>query len=180
MSGREQAHSDGWEWARIQREPCPQCHQHPAALPPGTLGVLAVASAHAWRSFLSRADDTYLRCSRAPGIWSPIQYGAHVRDMLRVFGDRILTAVAEDDPSVPWFDPGPDGWAGYNRLGRRELVDDLEREALRFQRTVIERDAWEWSRVALRDGVDRFTVQGLACFGAHEAHHHLLDAAGML
>jgi hypothetical protein len=37
-----------------------------------------------------------------------------------------------------------------------------------------------WSRIARRDGVDRFTVAGLACFGLHEAHHDLLDAEGRL
>jgi hypothetical protein len=38
----------------------------------------------------------------------------------------------------------------------------------------------EWSHTARRDGVDRFTVAVLACFGLHEAHHHLLDAEGRL
>ena len=159
---------------------CPQCGQHPGALPASDLGGVAVDSAGAWRELLATDDDGHLRTNPAPGVWSPIQYGAHVRDMLVVFGDRILLAVAEDDPNVPWFDPGEDGWDSYNRLDRGDLADDIERQATRLAAIVGDRTESDWSRTARRDGVDSFTVAGLACFGVHEAHHHLLDAAGRL
>ncbi len=180
MTGPRATHAEGWEWIRIQRDPCPQCHQHPAALPPGTLGALALTSAAAWRSFLAQADDAFLRRSPAPGHWSPIQYGAHARDMLRVFGDRILLAVAEDNPSVPWLHLEAEERAAYNRLGVEALADDLAAQATRFQAVVAGCRGPDWTRTAMRDGLDRLTVRGLACFGIHEAHHHLLDATGML
>ncbi len=171
---------EGWEWTRIQSDPCPQCGQHPGALSPGSLGELAVRSAAAWRAFLVGADDASLRARPAPDVFSPVQYGAHARDMLRVFGDRIILAVELDEPSVPWFDPGPDGWASYRLLDAEHLAVDLEAQAARFASIVGGRAPSDWSRGALRDGVDRFTVSGLACFGVHEAHHHLLDADGTL
>jgi hypothetical protein len=171
---------EGWEWVRIQESPCPQCGQHPAGVPPGELAALAVGSVAGWQDFLSGADDAFLRTNPRPDIWSPIQYGAHVRDMLRVFGDRILVAVKEDNPSVGWFDPGPDGWESYNRMPVDDLAADLGRQAGRFASIIEERSPSDWSRTAMRDGVDRFTVAGLACFGAHEAHHHLLDARGRI
>ena len=176
MSAAHPDHAEGWEWVRIQRDPCPQCGHHPAGLPPGALGAGAVTSASAWRGYLQAAADADLRTCPAPSVWSPLQYGAHVRDMLAVFGNRILVAVTEDDPIVPSFDPGPAGWSAYNLLDAGELADELEAEAARFQSIVAGVDASAWSRTARRDGVDRFTVAGLACFGVHEAHHHLLDA----
>jgi DinB superfamily len=169
---------EGWDWVQIQREACPECGQHPGALPPQRLGGLAISSAALWRAFLEKADDESIRASPSAEVWSPIQYGAHVRDMLRIFGDRILLAVAEENPSVPWFDPGPEGWAAYNRMAVSELASDIAEEAQRFSEIIDDRSEADWSRTAMRDGEDPFTVGGLACFGVHEAHHHLLDVTG--
>ena len=36
------ARGEGWEWPRIQTDPCPQCGDHPGTLPPGSLGDRAV------------------------------------------------------------------------------------------------------------------------------------------
>ncbi len=171
---------EGWEWTRIQTDPCPQCGQHPAAHPPGTLGRMALTATADWAAFLAEADEGYLRASPSPGVWSPLQYGAHSRDMLQVFGDRMLLAVVEEDPVVPWFDPGPEAWADYNLLDPAELADGLEASAGRLASIVAERADHDWHRTARRDGVDRFTVAGLGCFAVHEVHHHLLDANGSI
>lgn len=141
---------------------------------------MALASAAAWRDFLREAPDAHLRTRPAPDVWSPVQYGAHSRDMLRVFGDRILRAVAEDDPVVTSFEPTLAEWEAYQHLGRTELAGELERQAVRLARILGGLRPGDWGRTARRDGVDRFTVSGLACFGVHEAHHHLLDANGTL
>jgi hypothetical protein len=172
--------SEGWEWTLIQSLPCPQCGHHPVGASPSALGPMAIECASAWSAFLLGADDASLRGHPAPDVWSPIQYAAHSRDMLRVFGDRILLAVAEDDPVVPWFDPGPEGWSAYDRLGAAGVAADIRAEASRFASVLADLVDGAWSRPARRDGVDRFTVAGLACFAVHEAHHHLLDANGTL
>jgi hypothetical protein len=180
MAGQPKA--EGWEWTLIQSRPCPQCGQDPAASPPATLGTVALASAAGWRVFLTGGgnDDGFLRTSPRPGVWSPMQYAAHSRDMLRVFGDRILMAVEADDPVVPSFDPGPDAWAAFNHLDPSELAGDLDAQADRLAGILAGRGDGDWARTARRDGVDRFTVAGLACFAVHEAHHHLLDADGSI
>jgi hypothetical protein len=171
---------EGWQWTRIQTDRCPQCGQHPAAHAPSALGRMALASTADWRAFLAGADEAYLRANPRPAVWSPLQYGAHSRDMLQVFGDRILLAVAENDPVVPWFDPGPQAWARYNLLDPAELADDLDATAEQLASILAERTEHDWHRTARRDGVDSFTVAGLACFAAHEVHHHLLDANGSI
>jgi hypothetical protein len=169
---------EAWEWERIQSEPCPQCGQDPAAAPRTSLGRVAVKEAEEWQSFLMVTDREYLRTNPAADVWSPLQYGMHVRDMLRVFGDRILVAVAENNPSVPWFDPGEAEKARYNTLDGAEVAGEIMRAADRLATIVDERRPSDWTRPARRDGVDQFTVAGFACFAVHEAHHHLLDAQG--
>jgi DinB family protein len=181
------ARGEGWEWPRAATDECPQCGMHPGAQPPESLGAMAVELAADWREFLMSADDEYLRTCPEPGVFSPIQYGAHVRDILRVYGDRVLLAIAEDDPEVPTFHPSEDEWDRYNRLDREELADDLEAQAQRLADILdrLDDDAWERTvtrraLVAGTDNVYRFTVAGIASYAVHEAHHHLLDADGTL
>jgi hypothetical protein len=173
---------EGWQWPRIQFEPCPQCGFDAASLPAETLGDLAVELAAGWRAFLEEADDAYVRAIPEPGVNSPIQYAAHVRDILRVYGDRMVLAVEEDNPTVPIFNPPQEVWEAYNRLDAEELAADIEARARRLAETVAGMDPSSWSRIVINDrgqyGVYSFTVAGLARNAVHEAHHHLLDATG--
>jgi len=178
---------EGWEWPRAATDECPQCGLHAGAQAPEALGAMAVELAADWREFLETADEHYLRTNPEPGVFSPIQYGAHVRDILRVYGDRVLLAIAEDDPEVPTFHPSEDVWNAYNALDCDALAADLEAQADRLAAILdgLEDDAWSRTvtRTALVEGTDavyRFTVAGIASYAVHEAHHHLLDADGTI
>jgi hypothetical protein len=175
---------EGWQWARAQTDECPQCGLQPGAMDHQVLGGELMMLAASWRTFLLAADDTYLRTNPAPGVFSPIQYGAHVRDIQRVYGERILLMLCEDNPVFPQFNPDEDAWNGYNQLDRGALADDIETQARRLKAILDELDAEDWSRTMTRDGggdgVYQFTVAGLASYAVHESHHHLLDADGTL
>ena len=175
---------EGWQWARAQTDRCPQCGHHPAALDRAELGGQLMELAASWRAFLLDADDDDLRTNPAPGIFSPMQYGAHVRDIQRVYADRILLMLEEDDPVFAQFNPDEDAWNGYNRLDARALADDIETQATRLAGILDQLEADDWSRSMTRDGgrdgVYHFTVAGLANYAVHESHHHLLDASGTL
>jgi DinB family protein len=175
---------EGWQWARAQTDRCPQCGHHPAAMERDALGPLLVEQADEWRAFLTEADEGYLRAVPGPGIFSPIQYGAHVRDIERVYADRIVLMLEEDDPVFPQFNPDEAAWNGYNALDREELADDLEEQARRLAGILRELQPDDWNRTMTRDGgndgVYQFTVAGLANYAVHESHHHLLDATGTI
>ena len=175
---------EGWQWARAQTDRCPQCGHHPAAFDRADLGGQLMELAASWRTFLLDADDHYLRTNPAPGIFSPLQYGAHVRDIQRVYGDRILLMLEEDDPVFPQFNPDEEAWNGYNRLDPGVLADDIEKQAGRLAGILDQLEVGDWSRTMTRDGghdgVYQFTVAGLANYAVHESHHHLLDANGTL
>jgi hypothetical protein len=175
---------EGWQWARAQTDRCPQCGLHPAGMERDALGGELLGSAAGWRAFLMSADDVYLRTVPGPGIFSPIQYGAHVRDIQQVYGDRILLMLREDSPVFPQLNPDEGEWDQYNRLLAGELADDIDAQARRLAGILITLKPEDWSRTMIRDGgtdgVFEFTVVGLANYAVHESHHHLLDANGTL
>lgn len=151
---------------------------------PDTLGRVAVELAAGWREFLEQADDGYLRHIPEPGVNSPLQYGAHVRDILKVYGGRMVLGLEQDAPTVPIFNPPQEVWEEYNRMDARELASDIEAQAGRLADTVDRMEPGGWSRIVVNDrgqyGVYTFTIAGLARNAVHEAHHHLLDAKGTL
>ena len=89
--------------------------------PPASLGPLAVERAARWREFLHNTDDASLRAVPEPGVFSPIQYAAHVRDILRVYTDRIVLGLEQDAPTVPIFQPPQEVWEEYNRADVSEM-----------------------------------------------------------
>jgi hypothetical protein len=180
------ARGEGWQWPRIQHEACPQCGYNPASFSPESLGDVALDLSARWREFLAGADDAFLRTNPEAEffVFSPIQYGAHVRDILRVYTDRMVLGIEQDSPTVPIFNPSQDVFESYNGLDREELASDIESQARRLAEIVDNMDPSAWSRIVVNDrgvyGVYTFSVAGLACNGVHEAHHHLLDAKGTL
>ncbi|HTU38843.1 MAG TPA: DinB family protein [Acidimicrobiales bacterium] len=175
---------EGWQWARAQSEQCPQCGQNAAALDRALLGPALLRSADEWRSFLVAADDAYLRRVPAPGVFSPIQYGSHVRDIQHVYGDRILLMLEEDNPVFPQFNPDEASWNAFNEIEAEILAAQIRDEAQRLADILDGLEPDDWSRTMIRDGgsdgVYSFTVAGLASYAVHESHHHLLDANGTL
>jgi hypothetical protein len=148
------------------------------------LGPALLRSAQEWRSFLADADDAYLRRIPAPGIFSPVQYGAHVRDIQRVYGDRILLMLQEENPVFPQFNPDEDSWNAFNEIDAGVLADQIREQAQRLAEILAGLAPDDWSRTMVRDGgsdgVYSFTVAGLASYAVHESRHHLLDANGTL
>ena len=176
------ARGEGWQWPRIQHEPCPQCGYNPSALDPVELGAVAVELAAEWREFLLQAPEDYLRHVPEPGVNSPLQYAAHVRDILQVYGARMVLGIEQDSPTVPIFNPPQAVWEEYNRLDPAELAQDIETQAHRLAEIVDGVGPDAWPRIVVNDrgqyGVYTFTVAGLARNAVHESYHHLLDAKG--
>src|SRR6516164_5733284 len=175
---------EGWQWARAQSEQCPQCGENAAAMDRALLGPALLRSAEEWRRFLVDAEDGYLRKIPAPGIFSPIQYGAHVRDIQGVYADRILLMLQEENPVFPQFNPDEASWNAFNEIEAVVLADQIRRQAQRLAEILAGLAPDDWSRTMIRDGgsdgVYSFTVAGLASYAVHESRHHLRDADGTL
>jgi S-DNA-T family DNA segregation ATPase FtsK/SpoIIIE len=50
---------------------------------------------------LLRAPSARLAVRPGPAVWSPLEYGCHLRDVHLVQRDRLVRALVEDDPHFP-------------------------------------------------------------------------------
>jgi hypothetical protein len=121
-------------------------------------------------------DATLLRRRPAPNVWSPLEYGAHMRDVLTAQRERVILAVIED---VALFAP----------LHRDERVSLLryndERPAVAAALILGAELLWlgggltdaQLERRCTYDLPEPTQVDAAWVFvhTAHEVHHHLGD-----
>ena len=80
--------ADEYDWTRIQDEPCPECGFDPTTVLVGDLARAIQADGVAWSEWLEDAaadPDVDLRSRPDAGVWSPLEYACHVRDVLALF-----------------------------------------------------------------------------------------------
>jgi len=58
--------------------------------------------AAAWVAVLEQPDNVHKRPS--PGVWSPLEYACHVRDVFRLYDHRLQRMLLEDAPLFPNWD----------------------------------------------------------------------------
>ncbi|MGH3245495.1 MAG: DinB family protein, partial [Trebonia sp.] len=92
---------DEKDWTWVLRRPCPECGLDTSSFAREDVPAMIRANAAAWRVPLGAADAA--RRLR-PGKWSALEYGCHVRDVLRLYDYRLGLMLSEDDPLYPNWD----------------------------------------------------------------------------
>jgi hypothetical protein len=133
-------------------------------------------NAAGWVRVLARPD---VRDRPRPDVWSPLEYGCHVRDVFRLFDARLALMLTEDDPLFANWDQ--DETAVTERYDRQdptvvasELVAAGEQVAASFAAV----DGGQWERVGRRSDGAVFTVRTFARYFVHDPVHHLWDVGG--
>ncbi|MFP3906004.1 MAG: DinB family protein [Acidimicrobiales bacterium] len=158
---------------------CDQCGFVYRDLPRADIAEALREVAHQYRSRLAGHGDV-LRRRPAPAVWSPLEYAAHVRDVLRVQRERAALALRVREPTVESMRPDERAVeAAYAQLDPGRVVDQIDQavEALAALFDGLGYDEWDrtaiynWPQPARRDltWIGRHTV--------HELIHHLFDIA---
>ncbi|PKW27016.1 DinB family protein [Phycicoccus duodecadis] len=164
---------DTKDWTWTLERPCPDCGFVAGEVARADLtGVLAAVTAP-WAEVLRRPDAT---ARPAPSTWSPLEYGCHVRDVCRLFDERVRLMQDHDDPTFDDWDQ--DATAVRDRYGEQDpavVAAGLAEGAAGWGRTLaaVPDDAWE--RTGRRSNGSLFTVLGLGRYGLHDLAHHLHD-----
>lgn len=166
---------DTKDWTWVLDAPCPECGFAAASFDVRATGDAVRAAVPRWRAALAR-DDARVR--PAPQVWSPLEYGAHVRDVLRVFDERLALMLAQDDPPFANWDQDATALADrYDLQDPAVVADELAAAAATIaDRFDAVRDD-EWERPGRRSNGSVFTVATLAAYFLHDVTHHLHDVA---
>jgi hypothetical protein len=171
--------SEERDWFHVVAEQkCEECGLTASALAQGELAGAIFEEARRWTAFLMEHHQLdRLRQRPRHGEWSPLEYAAHVRDVLGLFQERVALALVQPEPEFGWWDHEAAAVDdGYNEQDPRVVAAALEANARRLGMTLPSPGDPAWQRAGTRRGRERFTVGGLARFALHEARHHRIDA----
>ncbi len=157
---------------------CDECgfvyaeHDHADA----AIRVRALAAAIVDR--LGGLDDQSVRARVAPDVWSPLEYACHVRDVLLVQRERVLTARRVDDPTfLPMGRDERVAHDGYAEQDPVAVARQLGDAAALFTNVLDRLDPDDWQRRLVYNWPETFSrsVGWVAVHTVHELWHHLGD-----
>jgi len=164
---------DTKDWTWVLDRPCPECGFDATRVAREDVPDMLRRNAAAWPAVL--AGDAARR--PAPDTWSPLEYACHVRDVCRVYTERLHLMRTEDDPHYPNWDQ--DATAVEDRYAEQdpatvaaELVEAAETLATAF--AAVD----DWTRPGTRGDGAHFTIESFARYLIHDPVHHLHDVTG--
>lgn len=167
---------DGKNWTWVLDRPCLDCGFDPAAAEFELIPTLVRANAARWSAVLERHDVAM----RPNGhTWSALEYSAHVRDVFRIFRERLELMLAEDDPHFANWDQDETAVAErYNEQDPATVAADLTAAAAAVADAFAAVPVADRGRRGLRSDGSAFTVETLARYFVHDPIHHLHDVRG--
>jgi hypothetical protein len=169
---------DTKDWTWVLDRPCPECGLDTSSIAATEVaGLLRYCALH-WVDVLAQPG---VRQRPRPAVWSPLEYGCHVRDTCRLYAYRLNLMLTEDDPLYPNWDQ--DETAIAERYGEQDPAT-VSGELVAAVRTLADRfDAVEgeqWQRPGRRSDGAQFTVETFARYFIHDPMHHYYDVTGQL
>lgn len=164
-----------WTWTLDRR--CEQCGFSAREVAADEVPERAFVAAEEWVAILRSHPAAAARPE--PAVWSPLEYGAHVRDVYRLFDQRLAAMLTEDEPTFANWDQ--DETARVERYGEQDpevVADELEAAALAFVDHLRAVRPDQQDRAGLRSNGSRFTVTTLSQYFLHDVIHHLWDVTG--
>jgi hypothetical protein len=176
VTGQPEPDTKDWTW--VLRERCPACGFDTGEPARADLAALVQVVTDRWVAAMASVTEAGLR--PAPGVWSPLEYACHVRDVFDLACVRVRLMLAEDAPRFANWDQ--DATAIEDDYGSQDVdavVADLQVAGTAFAELVatVPDDAWE--RTGLRGDGALFTVDSFTRYLIHDPVHHLTDVTGV-
>jgi S-DNA-T family DNA segregation ATPase FtsK/SpoIIIE len=162
---------------------CPECSYDYESLGRSQITGAIASLAEEHRVLLGSVGGERLRAHSRPASWSALEYGCHVRDVLRFQRDRVTLAQAEDTPefaSMRRDERAID--ERYNEQDPLAVASELAAAAIQLAVTLDQLDDAGWLRTAGYPWPTRQvrTVEWVGRRTAHELAHHLFDERRLL
>jgi DinB superfamily len=165
---------DTKDWTWVLGRPCPECGLDTRSFAREEIPAMIRANAAAWHAPLTAPDAAD---RPRPDIWSPLEYGCHVRDVFRLYDYRLGLMLTQDDPLYPNWDQDDAAVTGdYGSQDPAGVAAELAEaaDAVAGHFTAVTTD--QWLRPGRRSDGASFTVETFARYFIHDPIHHLHDA----
>ena len=164
---------DTKDWTWVLNETCPECGFDVTTFPRESVGAMIRENASQWRELLAHGQ---VRVRPSDDRWSGLEYACHVRDVFRLYDERLRMMLEQDDPDYPNWDQDAAALEGdYGSQEPSLVADEIEgagdRLATRFDSVTGEM----WERTGNRSDGAGFTVESFARYFIHDPIHHVHD-----
>ncbi|WP_206062810.1 DinB family protein [Nocardioides piscis] len=164
---------DTKDWTWVIDRACPECGFDPHAQSLADVPRLLHDTAMVFSQVLRRPG---VRERPAPETWSPLEYACHVRDVHRIFGERVELILSQDVPVFANWDQDQAAIDAAYADQDPAVVDlDLIEAAghvAGLYSTVTPQTA---GRRGLRSNGSEFTLETLGLYHLHDVVHHVHD-----
>jgi hypothetical protein len=165
---------DTKDWTWVLDRPCPECGLDTTTFAHDEIPAMLRANAAAWVDVLA---GPHARTRPTPTTWSPLEYAAHVRDVCRVYTERLHLMLTQDAPDYPNWDQ--DTTAVEDRYDEQDpatVARELTAAADHLAEDFASVTGDQWLRTGTRSDGAHFTVDTFARYFIHDPIHHLHDA----
>lgn len=169
------ADSDVADWTWVLSRACPDCGFDAEAQAVEDVPDALRDSGPRYAARLGRPDA---RTRPRPGVWSPLEYACHARDVADVMRGRLEQILDGGGSVVTFANWDQDAAAVDGQYWRTDAATVAEQAmvslagaAAAYARPTDQQ--WEWP--ALRSNGSPFTARTLALYFLHDIRHHLWD-----
>ena len=169
---------DTKDWTWVMTQPCPECGFNPSAVRHADVADRIARSAAGWADTLARPD---VRVRPDDHTWSVLEYGCHVRDVLRIMRTRLGLMLAYDQASADgatfenWDQDATAVDDRYSEQDPAVVADEIGTAAAEFALAYGAVQGDQWNRRGLRSNGSAFTVESFAAYALHDLEHHRVD-----
>ncbi|HEV8064388.1 MAG TPA: DinB family protein [Acidimicrobiales bacterium] len=169
---------DTKDWTWVLQRACPECGFDTTAVTTAELPELITSLADRWEAVLVPDPPAphSLTARPSPDRWSTLEYGCHVRDVFRIFDQRLQLMLTSEQPQFDNWDQDATAVADdYQRQDPAAVAADLESAALALAARFASVGGKDWQRAGRRSDGAAFTVASLGRYLVHDPVHHLHD-----
>lgn len=167
---------DTKDWTWVIDRACPECGYDATTTDEHDVAAAIRRNAATWPAVLRRDD---VRVRPDDSTWSALEYSAHVRDVYRLYDERLHLMLDQDDPLYPNWDQDAAAVAGrYDEQDPDAVAREIAEAAAALADTFDSVPEQAWSRTGRRSDGARFTIASFAKYLLHDVEHHRWDVRG--
>lgn len=168
---------DTKDWTWTLRRRCEQCGLSAGEVAPAEVADRAEAAGAEWVQILTSSPAVSMRPE--PTVWSALEYGAHVRDVYRLFDARLALMLTEDGPTFDNWDQDETALSErYADADPDQVAAELASAAESFVARLRSLEESQLERIGHRSDGAEFTVTSFVQYFLHDVIHHLWDVTG--